>query len=77
MPYMTPAWQQMHQETLEALDALIGAALSYRASVAADTPSLAIARQLAADAVRVVAGTGQMSALSAARQVLDPAPALP
>ena len=63
MPFSTPAWHQHQQETLEALDRIIGAATGYRASVAADMPSIAVSLQLLADAGRVVAETGQMTGL--------------
>ena len=70
MPYATPAWQQHQQETLEALDRLIFAAQGYRASVAMDMPSVAVAQQLAADMTRIVAETGQMAGLANAARVM-------
>ena len=70
MPYTTPAWHQLAQETLEALDSLIGAAVSYRASVAMDQPSIAIALQLLADAGRVAARSGEMTGLANAPRVV-------
>ena len=69
MPHTTPAWQQLQQDTLEALDRLIFAAQGYRAAVAADQPSIAVAQQLAADVTRVVAETGQMAGLANAAMV--------
>ena len=66
----TPAWAQHQQDTLEALDSLIGAAMAYRASVAADMPSPAVARQLAADVTRIVSETGHMTGLINAARVL-------
>ena len=70
MPHSTPAWHQLEQETLEALDSLIGAATGYRASVAAGQPSIAVAQQLLADAARVVSRTGQMTGLASAVPVV-------
>ena len=70
MPYTTPAWQQHQQETLEALDRLLLAAQGYRAAVAMDQPSVAIAQQLAADVTRVVSETGQMAGLANAARVV-------
>ena len=70
MPYTTPAWQQLQQDTLEALDRLIFAAQGYRAAVAMDQPSIAVAQQLAADVTRVVAETGQMAGLANAARVV-------
>lgn len=70
MPYTTPAWQQHQQEALEALDRLILAAHGYRAAVAMDQPSVAVAQQLAADVTRVVAETGQMAGLANAARVV-------
>jgi len=70
MPYSTPAWQQHQQEALEALDRLILAAQGYRAAVAADQPSVAVAQQLSADVTRVVAETGQMAGLASAARVV-------
>lgn len=69
MPYSTPAWMQHQQEVLEALDRLINAATGYRAAVAMDMPSVAVAQQLAADVTRVVAETGQMAGLANAAMV--------
>jgi len=69
MPHTTPAWQQYQQDTLEALDRLIFAAQGYRAAVAADQPSVTVARQLAADVTRVVSETGQMVGLANAARV--------
>ena len=66
----TPAWAQHQQDALEALDSLIGAAMSYRGLVAADQPSIAIARQLAADVTRIVSETGHMTGLANAERVL-------
>ncbi len=65
----SPAWQQHQQETLEALDRLIFAGQGYRAAVAADMPSVAVALQLLADAGRIVASAGQMAGLANAAQV--------
>ena len=70
MPHTTPAWQQLQQDTLEALDRLIFAATGYRAAVAADMPSIAVALQLLADAGRVAAETGQMAGLASAARVV-------
>ena len=69
MPYSTPAWQQHQQDTLEALDRLIFAAQGYRAAVAMDQPSIAVAQQLAADVTRVVAQTGLMAGMATAARV--------
>ena len=71
MPYSTPAWQQLQQDTLEALDRLIFAAASYRAAVAADMPSIAVSLQLLADAGRVAAESGQMAGLASAARVVQ------
>jgi hypothetical protein len=70
MPHDTPAWHQLEQETLEALDSLLGAAQGYRASVAAGQPSVAVAQQLLADAARVVSRTGQMTGMASAVHVV-------
>ena len=70
MPYTTPAWQQLQQDTLEALDRLIFAAQGYRAAVAMDQPSIAIALQLLADAGRIAAESGQMAGLASAARVV-------
>ena len=75
MPYSTPAYQQHQQETLEALDRLIFAGQGYRAAVAADQPSVAVALQLLADVGRVVAETGEMTGLVKAAQVVRKAAA--
>ena len=75
MPFRTPAWQQHQQEALEALDRIIGAAMGYRAAVAMDQPSIAIAQQLSADVTRVVAETGQMAGLASAARVMREAAA--
>ena len=71
MPYSTPAWQQLQQDTLEALDRLIFAATSYRAAVAADMPSIAVSLQLLADAGRIAAESGQMAGLASAARVVQ------
>ena len=70
MPYSSPAWAQLQQEQLEALDRLLFAAQGYRAEVAADRPSIAVAQQLLADAGRVVAAAGQMAGLANAARVV-------
>ena len=76
MPYIaTPAWQQLEQETLEALDRLLFAGQGYRAAVAAHQPSIAVSLQLLADVGRVVAGTGQMAGLASAALVVREAAA--
>ena len=71
----SPAWQQHQQEALEALDRIINAATGYRAAVAADMPSVAVAQQLAADVTRVVAESGQMAGLANAARVVREAAA--
>ena len=69
MPYASPAWAQLQQEVLEALDRLIFAGQAYRAAVAMDQPSIAVALQILADAGRVAAETGQMAGLASAARV--------
>ena len=75
MPYSTPAWAQHQQEALEALDRVIIAAQGYRAAIAMDQPSVAVAQQLSADVTRVVAETGQMAGLANAARVVREAAA--
>ncbi len=64
MPYTSPAYQQLEQETLEAMDRLLFAGQGHRAAVAAHQGSVAVSLQMLADMGRVVAGTAQMARLA-------------
>ena len=71
MPYATPAYQQIEQETLEAMDRILFAGQGHRAAVAAHQGSVAVSLQMLADMGRVVAGTAQMAGMANAVRVVQ------